>query len=344
MRLENVTPFDANLTVSFDRTGRESVVVVAKATFELPADPGGDAVLAAEQLPLLTADEFGPDPATDAPRFENDFAPFKPKCDVLVHGRAHAPQGAPVTSVGVGVLVGEWSKRLTAHGPRIWLKSATGHRISDRRRFVTQEIGYDQAFGGVDPDPDDPARAASFEENPAGVGFYPHRTTLEGLPLPNTAAFGEVIEDRLGPHRPMALGPLGRNWLPRRLYCGTYDEAWQQTRMPFLPDDFDSRYFQAAPPDQQIAFPHGGERIELVGLSPEGRIATRLPALQVTVTFERKSGRFTQKVAALDTLLLLPEERRMCLTFRSHLATERDMFEIAQLIVRATGLPKPSHA
>jgi hypothetical protein len=135
----------------------------------------------------------------------------------------------------------------------------------------------------------------------------------------------------------MALGPVGRNWLPRRRYAGTYDARWLETRMPFVPDDFDSRYFQAAAADQQIPYPRGGERVELVNLSPAGRVSTTLPRLQVTVTFERKAGRFTQKVALLDTLLLLPEASRMCLTFRSHLVTERDMFEIARLIVRADG-------
>jgi hypothetical protein len=62
------------------------------------------------------------------------------------------------------------------------------------------------------------------------------------------------------------------------------------------------------------------------------------------VTFERKAGRFTQKVALLDTLLFLPEASRMCLTFRSHLVTERDMFEIARLIVRADGDAVPGRA
>lgn len=335
MYLENTTQFDANLTVSHDRTGRESVVVVTKATFELPST--GPSLLAADQLPLLTADEFGPDPATDAPRFENDFTPFKPKCDVLVYGRAHSPHGEPVTTLGVGVLVGEWSKKLAVHGSRIWLKSAFGHRISDRRRFVTQDIGYDHAFGGTDPDANDPSRAATYEENPVGVGFYPNRRALEGLPLPNTAELGSVVEDWHTPHRPMALGPLGRNWLPRRTFAGTYDQRWLESRMPFLPDDFDNRYFQAAAPDQQIAYPRGGERVELVNLCPEGRISTTLPQLQVKVTFERKSGRFTHKVALLDTLLFLPDERRMCMTFRSHLVTERDMFEITRLVVRAEG-------
>ena len=337
MLLENATPFDAGLNVGFDRAGHESVMVAVKATFELPAAAAGPATLAKEQRPLLAADVFGADPAEDAPRFENDFAPYKPRCDVLVDGRAFSPTGEPVEVLAVGMLVGQWAKKFTVHGSRIWLKGAAKHYVSERRPFVRQEIGYDHAFGGTDPEPADPSRAASFEENPVGAGYYPHRPDREGLPLPNTAEFNTVVEDWIGPHRPMALGPVGRNWLPRRKYAGTYDDRWLESRMPFLPDDFDSRYFQAAAADQQIAYPQGGERVELVGLSPGGRISTTLPKLQVTVTFERKSGRFTQKVALLDTLLLLPEERQMCLTFRSHLVTERDMFELARLIVRADG-------
>ena len=73
---------------SFHRTGHEVVVVAVKSTFALPEAASGPCRLAAEQAPLLMADVFGPDPAADAPRFENDFAPYQPKCDVLVAGRA----------------------------------------------------------------------------------------------------------------------------------------------------------------------------------------------------------------------------------------------------------------
>jgi hypothetical protein len=335
MNLENTTKLDTNITFGHDRTGHETIIVAAKATYDLP--PSGPPVLAAEQLPLLTADVFGPDAAQDAPRFENDFAPYKPKCDVLVSGRAHAPHGEPVNTIGVGVSVGQWSKKFTVHGSRIWLKSAFGHRISDRRPFVTQEIDYDHAFGGTDPDTLDPNRAATYEENPVGVGFYPNRQALEGLPLPNTAEFGGLVEGWQTRHRPMAFGPLGRSWRPRRDFAGTYDDKWLVTRMPFLPDDFDSRYFQAAAPDQQIPYPRGGERIEIVNLCQDGRISTTLPELQIKVTFERRSRRFAQKLAPLDTLLLLPEERRLCMTFRCHLVAERDMFEVKEIIVQTEG-------
>ena len=157
------------------------------------------------------------------------------------------------------------------------------------------------------------------------------------MPLPNTAEFGTVVEGWNARHRPMAFGPLGRSWLPRRNYAGTYDDKWLESRMPFLPDDFDSRYFQATAPDQQIPYPRGGERIELVNLCPDGRIATMLPELQVKVTFERRGRRFAQKLAPLDTLLFLPEKRQICMTFRCHLVTERDIFEVLKIIVRAEG-------
>jgi hypothetical protein len=335
MRIDNTTKLDANITFGHDRTGHETVILCCKATYDLPQS--GPPTLAEDQIALLTSDVFGTDPAADAPRFENDFAPFKPKCDVLVSGRAYAPRGEPVTSLGVGVSVGQWSKKFTVHGSRIWLKSAFGNRISDRRPFVAQDISYDHAFGGTDPDTLDPNRAATYETNPVGAGYYPNRQALEGLPLPNTAEFGTIVEDWNMRHRPMAFGPLGRSWRPRRDFAGTYDDKWLESRMPFLPDDFDSRYFQAAAPDQQIPFPRGGEHIELVNLSPDGRISTTLPVLQIKVTFERRGRRFAQKLAPLDTLLFLPQQRRMCMTFRCHLATERDMFEVQNIIVHAEG-------
>ena len=53
-----------------------------------------------------------------------------------------------------------------------------------------------------------------------------------------------------GAYRPMALGPVGRGWRPRLSYAGTYDQHWIDEVFPFLPADFDDRYYQAAPEDQ----------------------------------------------------------------------------------------------
>ena len=332
MRLENTTPYPANFTLTLGKDGHEQIVLVTKVTVQLQAQAGAACLVTALQQPLFDADLFGPDPATDATIFENDFAAFKPLCDVLCHGRAHAAGGQPVTELGVGIRVGHWSKRLTAHGSRIWLKAAAGWQVSGKRPFVVQDIGYDHAYGGTDPDPDDPARAATFGPNPVGLGHYPLLVARDGAPLAQTSEFGGDAVDPMGNFPPMAFGPLGRSWLPRRLYAGTYDDPWMEHRLPFLPLDFDDRYFQAAAPDQQIPYPVGGEPVELVNLAPT-RLTGEVPRLQIVVLFERKSGRVTQRIANLDTILLLPEQALMCLTYRTRITAERDLFEFARAMI-----------
>jgi hypothetical protein len=202
---------------------------------------------------------------------------------------------------------------------------------------VTQAIGYDHAYGGTDPVPDTPGHARTYETNPVGLGYYPLRDDLAGLGLPHTGEPGKDPVGRTGGYTPMAFGPLGRAWLPRRRWAGTYDADWMENRMPFLPGDFDERYYQAAPPDQWIAHPKGGEPLEIVHLSDIPRIVTRLPQLSVIMAFTRKSGRVTQKIAALDTVLVLGSARLLCLTWRARLVTERDLFELASIQVSVRG-------
>ncbi|MBN6151684.1 DUF2169 domain-containing protein [Xanthomonas sp. AmX2] len=46
---------------------------------------------------------------------------------------------------------------------------------------------------------------------------------------------------------------------------------------PFLPQDFDNRYFQAAPDDQQIPCLRGGEDVLLLNLTPRSARAFASP-------------------------------------------------------------------
>jgi hypothetical protein len=343
MRLENTTPFAANFTLALDKKGHEQVVLVTKATFAFPETRGAPTLVADRQLPLFEADAFGADPAWDATIFETDFAHFKPLCDVLCHAKAHAPQGQPATTVDVGIRLGQWAKKFTVHGSRIWLRGAAGHVPSEKRPFVQQDIGYDHAYGGIDPEAEDPAMAKTFGENPVGLGYYPNSLRREGLALAQTSESGLDAVSPDGGFRPMAFGPVGRSWLPRRSYGGTYDDEWLDNRVPLLPHDFDDRYFQSAAADQQIPYPLGGEPVEVVNLSPQGRLAGEIPRLQIVVVFERKSGRITQRVANLDTVLLLPEDRRMCLTWRTRITAERDLFEFARAVISERPLDGANH-
>ena len=65
----------------------------------------------------------------------------------------------------------------------------------------------------------------------------------------------------------MAYGPLGRGWPQRARYAGTYDQAWLDDHFPFLPPDFDDRYHQAAPPDQQMPHPAQALPVRLTNLT-----------------------------------------------------------------------------
>ena len=61
-----------------------------------------------------------------------------------------------------------------------------------------------------------------------------------------------VVRDPHSDYAPVAFGPLGRGWPLRARFGGTYDDKWLKDDFPFLPKDFDERYYQAAPEDQQI--------------------------------------------------------------------------------------------
>lgn len=92
MELLNATPLAAAYNQGLDAEGRESLVVIAKGSFDLPLD-GREARLLDEQQALLMVDEFYGEPGLSAPRRECEFVPFKPFCDVLVLGSAQAPGG-----------------------------------------------------------------------------------------------------------------------------------------------------------------------------------------------------------------------------------------------------------
>jgi hypothetical protein len=131
----------------------------------------------------------------------------------------------------------------------------------------------------------------------------------------------------------MALGPIGRSWPQRVRFAGTYDDAWLADCFPFLPGDFDSRYFQAAPDDQQVPYLRGGEDVLLLNLTPRERASFRIPEMDVPVTFFLKKGGHETVSAVIDTLLIDTDARQVQLTWRVARPLRRNIFEIAQVLV-----------
>lgn len=333
MELVNATTMQAGYTQGLRPDGRELLVVVVKGTFTLPRN-GEIATLADEQLPLIEADTFTGEPGLSAPLYESDYAPFKPRCDVILNGSAYAPQGKPATKVPVGIKVGRVAKVLDVIGDRNWKAGIGGIGPGVPLPFSKKAITYDVAFGGVDRFSEDPDQHDAFMPNPCGRGFRKGLTTgpIDGTPMPNTEEPGNPVKSPLGRYRPMSFGPVGRGWDPRYKLAGTYDDAWLENVFPFLPADFDERYFQCAPEDQQTDCLVGGETVTLVNLTPDGRRSFELPRLDMPVHFLLADGGRRDVDARADTLFIEPDNERFAVVWRVHLPLRRNLFEVKQVV------------
>lgn len=334
MEFINATRMVAGYTLAFDVSGRELMVVAIKGTFHIPDQPGASLRLHALQQPLTMSDAFFGEPGFSAPKYESDFAARKQRCDVLLNATAHAPGGRPATRAAVGVQIGSWSKAFDVVGDRHW-ECGMGIRQSAIAAFTKMPVTYDRAFGGTDNTHPNPSQHAAFMANPVGRGFHKQtdRRYLDGAPLPNTEESGNHIDGLDGSYRPMSFGPIGRNWQPRAAYAGTYDQKWIDEVCPFLPTDFDERYFQAAPPDQQLPKFAGEQQVTLINLTPCGRCSFVLPHFEAPVYVFPRRGQRKDLAAELDTILIEPDERTVALTWRLTLPLQRDIFEIAQVLV-----------
>jgi hypothetical protein len=339
MQFTNSTRMSAGYTMGLEPSGRELLIVVVKGTFRIPTERGATVSLLEEQAPLVMSDVFFGKPGLSAPKYEVDYAPRKHRCDLLLNGTAYAPEGNAVKRTTVGVRVGSWSKSFAVVGDRIWYKAA-GVRATEPQPFTTMPISYDRAFGGVDQRHDDPAKHGAFMANPSGRGFHKHMLDewLRDSPLPNTEELNNPVLQPDGHYRPMAFGPIGRHWDPRIQYAGTYDQSWLDNVFPFLPADFDERYYQSAPPDQQLAKPLGEQAVTLLNLTPDGRREFLLPHFEAPIhVFPRQKGPREDLIATVDTIVIEPDLERLTMTWRVARPIVKNIHEIAEVLVGRKG-------
>ncbi|WP_052518717.1 DUF2169 family type VI secretion system accessory protein [Archangium violaceum] len=327
----NTTGMQAGISVAADKDARDYCVVVVKGTFE--TNPRGEMTLAREQRPLVTADEHHGDPATTSIRYECDFALEKPLTDVIVVGKAVSPAGQRVTQLPVSLEVQGTKKTLQILGERRWLRSMGRMLPSDPVPFVEMPLTFERAFGGTD-ESRGPGQASVEHRNLVGVGFHPHRgaAQIEGTPLPNLERPGQTISSPRDRPEPIGLGHVGRAWAHRIAYAGTYDARWRDERAPFLPSDFDPRYFQSAPTDQQFPHFHGGERIRCIHMAAEPVVQYVIPSLRVPVRFHF-ADREVEQMGVLDTVILEPHLSLAMLVWRARVPIGKKLNALREISV-----------
>jgi hypothetical protein len=319
----------ADVAVALDVSGREHLVVVAKATWSIPEPGQRPRPLKPE--PLVMSDQFYGEPGESALRYGSDFARFKPQCDVIFDACAHAPGGKPVKQMEVSVQVGSLKKTVRVHGPRKWQRMLGVTRMGETEPFTRMPLHYGYAFGGTRwYEKDEQTLAEACLHNASGVGYAGSKTVsqMHGAPAPSLEDPKKAVSKPDGSYRPCALSPLARHWSPRRELGGTYDEKWREEVFPLLPADFDEAYHQVAPVDQRVGYLVGGEVVRLKGvLLTQADLAFRLPALSLHVEVQRTDDSFEQPIALSDTLFFEPEQQRFSVVWRTAVRMRRRVQE-----------------
>jgi len=317
---------------AFDVDGREHLVVIVKATWTIPTD-GSRPDFIVPPPPICIADEYYGEPGKSPLRQASDYARFKSRCDVLFDACAHAPGGKPVQELKVGVRIGNWQKEIRVLGNRKWQHGLMGLAPGKTEPFVSMPLNFGHAFGGTLEygDKKNPGMECLLT-NLAGIGWGGSHTwhKLVGKPVPNLEYPDDPVLSPEGKQRPAALGSVPGACEPRIRYVGTYGEAWRRDRSPLLPVDFDERFYQCAPEDQQIPYPCGGEEVCLRYLcAHQAEVNFELPPLKgMKVRVTRNDDSEQTLDALIDTLFFETESRRFSAIWRASTPLKRNMIEI----------------
>ena len=328
LQVVNRTPLAASLSVFANPAGVECAYGAVKATFDLSS---GTPTLAAKQTQFLAADVYWGDPLATSLRAAADITLLKPATDVMVLGRAVALRA--VQAMDVVIRVGAVARTLRVFGNRKWVKRGKSWSISDPQAFERLPLRWEHAFGGTGKLVE--GKAPEHEpRNPVGAGFVAsYEDDFEGRALPNIEDPAQLIASPQDRPAPMGCAPIAPVWMPRRSYAGTYDEAWQKSRAPFLPKDFDARFFNSAAPGL-IAnqFLVGGENVELQGCTAGGALRFTLPAPEVLLQWDF-DGRTVDAEAKLDTVLIEPDQARLQMVWRAELPVDKRLTRLKHLEV-----------
>jgi hypothetical protein len=316
LEVKNLTTFAATAHPMMGRKNLPTLTVIVKGTFTFAWET---TELAAEQVPIAYGDELYDENEGGGTRYETDLLPFKPRTDVILDAAAHAPKSRPAPAVPVTVSVGPVQKHLMVFGKRLWNHAGVLRRrrytITEAQPFLRQPIRYCDAFGGLDE-----STGEYCAHNLSGKGFYSFKTktNLAGKPLPLIEDPKHLIKSPADRPPTAGIGFYHRAWLPRARYAGTFDKAWRVERSPRMPKDFSYRFYNGAHPDLQVnGYLAGNEAVEMINLTPEGKMRFALPGVTPGCLVLRARHEEEEKIAMrLDTVFIEPGLRRFCLVWR----------------------------
>ncbi len=303
------------------RPGAHALTVVCVATYTLAP---GESPLAAEQAPASEVDLHWEEDEHRSVHLASDLAPHKPRADVIVVGHAHAPGGEAVHALLTRLIVGEVDKSIEVVGDRqITLEG----ELRGPARFVRMPLRWERAAGGPET------------VNPVGVRADATPDGRGNVALPNLQPPGTHVVSRGDYVGPVGYGAVAPWWPGRMTRLHRHGAGWDHRRFHErpLPADLDFGYFNAAPPDQQLAELRSNERIVLENLCAEHpRLITSLQSVVPQGVLEREGGGSEAVALRCDTLTIDTDRGRCTLVWRGAVSL-RHAWERGRVIVSVAG-------
>lgn len=310
-KIRNETPYATERTWARDINGVHIWIVVVKATFDIK--PDGALSLSDRQLEPLLAPEYIGEPGLSSLRYDADLVPAKPTTDILLNATAYAPGGRPSVDFLVEARIAGMRKIVRVRGIRAWSYDALDNEPSAPEPVTQLPIRYERAYGGHDETDPDPRNQKLDLRNPVGCGVATRTSHLRGRLAPNFEYPSGTIE-KTGP---AGFGPIASFWSPRREWSGTYDQEWQEKRLPLLPLDWDPRSLLCSPKDQQPdRHLRGDEQVELVNLTPNGYLCFTLPRIHFNFS-TRVAGRIENHRSQIASVIIEPDHPRVIIVWQS---------------------------
>jgi uncharacterized protein YjbI with pentapeptide repeats len=330
MNPKNLTQLAFGTRVTCRKPPQREMTVIVRGRFRL--QPGVPLELVGDfykQVPLQ-GDEFaaGDDERKGECLYPSDFADFKLGSEVMLRGTCHAPGGRPTPRCIVRFRVGPWSKTLAVVGRRVWTEKVVGPAaISEPVPFLHMPLGYGNAYGGP-----------GYAPNPAGKGY--------GTPeLPNVEWPDAPIGSRRDRPAPAGFGPINPAWPQRSGKLGAeYGARWRKERFPFYAEDFDWKYFYAAPADQQLGtYLRGDEEMTFEHLHAAAPVfSARLPGLRIRAFARTSEPGIAEARMSLDTVFADTDAGVVTLTWRGLVPVrEDDLADVQTLLIGSERLADP---
>jgi len=329
LQLHNNTPFAANTALLPNEDGIDTLYIVVRATFNI----GEQWTLVDTQPPPAEADEYWDEPENSSIQHTSDYHTGKSNSDIIMLGHAFSPDKKEVRQMDVSLTVGQVHKTIRVFGDRQWQNG----RISPPQPFRTMAMTYEKAYGGTHIV--DEKITATETRNPVGCGFSGQRKPEEmnGLPLPNLEDPDDLINDPAQQPTPACFAASAPHWSPRSGFAGTYDEDWKTQRLPYLPTDFDRRFFSMAHTDLIYpGFLQGGEPVEITHMHLHKHLLKfTIPVVKLRSTVI-VAGSSQQPEFNLETLTIEPNRLTLSMVWRAAMPCSKTAIKISDITINTT--------